>query len=755
MNRSPRRIVLLFLLGWALAAGGLFLWSLSLPAPLEKMTDWASSPVLLDRQGEIFSVFLSEDSEWCIPIPLSRMGKWIPLVSVDVEDRRFWRHPGADLLAIFRALRQNIQAGRIVSGASTITSQLVRLAVPRPRTPGTKIREFLAAMKAERHLSKERILELYLNRAPFGGNTRGVEAAARIYFSKAAADISLGEATLLVGMLRGPALFRPDRNPEAAKARRDSILASMAARGIITGEDYGLAIAERLPAQRGALPAKAYHFALLALGDRRQGGTARTTLDGKLQGILERTLSFALASLPREITAAGAVMENSSGDVLAYVGNARLGSGGEGSWVDCARRPRSPGSALKPFAYLAAFERGFLNPGSLLADTPLAFSGQAPRNFDMTYRGPVSARTALADSLNVPAVRVLRAAGAETVLDLLRNAGFRTLSGETAYYGDSLILGGCEVTVLQALEAYGSLAGLGIRRTPRFLAQDAFTAQRIASAPASFLIAEILKDTRRLLPLHGRRIERDEGWFAFKTGTSYGFRDAWTAAFSPAHTAVIWMGDPTGKPHAELVGLSAAVPPLLELFRHLPPSSWYAPPEGVTKRTICSLSGQPPAPACPSSRQEYAIGGISSTTPCSLHVFRDGLPRVIWPSELEEFALRRAFEIRTEDRLSIASPLPGSRYFLAPLGGEQRVALRAEGAKPPVYWFVSGEYAGRQERTDPIFWTLKKGKHTISMVDSTGRTASSAVTVEAISEGQDGNGPSGPENPSLLLMPGD
>jgi len=735
----------------ALLAGGAFLFLASLPYSEDTITRWPTSPVLLDRKGGVFAVFLSGDSEWSIPVPLGAMGKWLPLVAVEVEDRRFRDHGGIDWAALLRATVQNARAGRVVSGASTITSQLVRLSEPRQRTVKTKILEFTAAVKTERHFSKDRILELYLNRAPFGGNIRGVEAAARIYFSKSAAEVSLAEAALLVGMLRGPSVYRPDRNPEAAVARRNSILASLADRGVITPEQLRQALAEKLPPSRGSLPARAWHFALAALGDRKEGGTIRTTLESSVQALLERTLASALSSMPPEVTAAGIVLDNDTGDILAYSGNGRLGSGLPGSWVDCARSPRSPGSALKPFAYLAAFDRGILTPSSLLADTPLAFSGQAPRNFDLTYRGPVTARTALADSLNVPAVRVLRAAGPELVLDLLRNAGFRSLVYPTGHYGDSLILGGCEVTLLQMAEGYGVLATLGVHRRPRFLDGEGLPERRILPEAAPFLVADILKDTGRLLPVHGRRIEHRRDWFAFKTGTSYGYRDAWTAAYNPRHTVVVWMGDPSGAPHPELVGLSAAAPAIVEVLRALPASDWYEPPAGVESRTVCTLSGAPPSPACPSTRTEYAIAGISSTTPCTMHVIRNGSPAERWPAELEEFALRRSLEFETGRTVSIVSPLPGSRYFLTPLGGEQKTALKAEGAVPPVYWFVGGTFAGRQEGSIPLFWRLRKGRHTVSLVDSRGRTASSWVIVEAIEKGPEQRpGPS-----PLLLTPVD
>lgn len=746
-----RRAATVFALALTILAAGSLLAFHLLPYSPETVAKWATSPVLLDRTGEVFAVFLSEESEWSIPVPLDRMGRWLPLAATEVEDRRFYRHGGVDWAAIGRAAFQNMAAGRVVSGASTITSQLIRLSHPRERTVKTKLLEFASAIKTEKHFSKEKILELYLNRAPFGGNIRGVEAAARIYFSKSAHEVSLAEAALLVGMLKGPSVYRPDRNPERALARRNAILTDLAARGVITDEQLKMGMEEKLPSERGALPARAWHFALSALGDGKGGGEIRTTLDPAIQAALEQSLASGLDSMSGQITASGLVMDSRSGEILAYVGNARLGSGLPGSWVDCGRSPRSPGSALKPFAYLAAFERGIITPASLLADTPLAFSGAAPRNFDLTYRGPVSTRTALADSLNVPAVRVLRAAGQEYVLDLLRNCGFRFLSKPTDHYGDSLILGGCEVSVLQMAEAYSVLANHGIRNTPWFLAGEAPSGRRIVQEGSPFLVADILKDTGRLLPVHRGRIDGSRDWFAFKTGTSYGYRDAWTAAYNPRFTVIVWMGDPEGRPHPELVGLSAAAPAVVEMLRKLPSAGWYEPPPGTEMREVCSLSGAPPSPACLSTRKDYALEGISSPTPCAMHTIREGERIVQWPAELEEFALRRSLEVDMRGEISIVSPLPGSKYFLTPFGGEQRTALRAEGAVPPVYWFIGGAFAGKQEGRDPLFRTLAKGRYTISLVDSRGKTASSWVLVEAIEKRPEDN----PGLPALTLTPGD
>jgi membrane carboxypeptidase/penicillin-binding protein PbpC len=449
-----------------------------------------------DRDGRLLHVSLSEDGEWLVPETLAGAGKWLPLVAVSIEDRRFRSHPGVDPLAIARALAQNAAGLRTVSGASTVTQQLVRLAEPRPRNLLSKYLEFWKALKLERALSKDEILELYLNRAPFGGNLRGAGAAARAYFGKRPADLSLGEATLLVAILRGPSLYRPDRHPERARERRDFLLGLLLERGVISREEHSAARLERVPGARLPLPRENPLLAawLLAPGGydaeggdgavrpaagspfpapgsavpaagRPAGGRRwrwgapgfrglAAALDSPLQLELESRLARALAPFPPEVTGAGAILDNASGEVLAYVGNARPG-GPHGS-VDCARARRSPGSALKPFLFLRAFAGGDLHPASLLADTPAGFAGLSPRNFDRGHRGPVTARRALADSLNVPAVRVLRRVGTAETLRTLTSLGFSIPA--RGDYGDSLILGGVEVTLMELLRAYGTLA---------------------------------------------------------------------------------------------------------------------------------------------------------------------------------------------------------------------------------------------------------------------------------------------------------
>jgi penicillin-binding protein 1C len=695
------------------------------------------------------------------------MGEWLPKVLVTVEDKRFYSHGGVDFLALGRALYQNLRQGRVVSGASTITSQLVRLSRPRPRTFRAKILEFAGAWKLERSLSKDRILEIYLNRAPFGGPIRGVEAASLLYFGKRAKELSLGEAALLVGLLKGPTLYRPDKNPEGAQKRRRQIIARVADRTGFPPDLTALALEEPLPAFRAAMPGKVRHFADLAFKTLPpEGGRVRSSLDMDVQELLRRSLAEQLESAGEEVTAAGIVAENATGRILAYVGNARFDPAEDRQWVDCALAPRSPGSALKPFLYLAAMEEGHIIPASLLADTPLRLGGEAPRNFDRMYRGPVRASTALAASLNAPAVRVLRLIGLRDALERLRQAGFSRLNRPEADYGDSLALGAGEVTLLELTRAYVALANGGadrplLLRQPRSSPSPAFPAaaslpaglasaaeqiryaqsgelpptRQIHSAAAAFLITDILQDPARLPFLAQINRTQENIPVAFKTGTSFGLRDAWTAAYCPAYTVAVWFGKAEGGADSRILGLSLAAPAAIRVLRalaaDLPPASLRPdPPPSLARTQVCALSGKAPSAFCPATRLEWHIPAVWRTLPCDMHLKRGGATVVAWPPELEDYARKR---LAREDRSRsafILSPLSGSAYLLTPGGGAQPLPLRAEGVAYPVHWFLEGEYLGEQPREDkPLYWIPRAGRHALSLLDGQDRTASSLVEV--------------------------
>ncbi|MBQ8091643.1 MAG: transglycosylase domain-containing protein, partial [Pyramidobacter sp.] len=423
-------------------------------APIEsRLSAWPRSTAVRDRKGALLSVTLSEDGEFCLPVLLSDMGRWMPLAVVEVEDRRFWSHGGVDWISLTRAAFGNVFSRKGRTGASTITSQLIRICWPAERNVRTKLREFAQARALEKRHSKEELLTTYLNIIPLGSNLRGVEAASLAWFGRSARDLTIAQAALLAVMVKGPTAYRPDLHPKAALARRNWAISLMERRGRISAEQARLARAEPLPVSRRALPAEEWVFCTKAASLTPERDIT-STLDRAMQKTLRGALLDALADFDSSVTASGVLIENDTGAVRAYIPNARRGQkGAPAEWVDCASALRSPGSALKPFAYALAFEDGTLSPASLMADTPLTLSGRAPRNFDRLYRGPVSAANALVDSLNVPAVRILRREGGERLLQKLRLLGFSSLTQSAVHYGDSLVLGGCEVSPLQLATA--------------------------------------------------------------------------------------------------------------------------------------------------------------------------------------------------------------------------------------------------------------------------------------------------------------
>ena len=758
--------------------------------PLEKVVNFTSSPVLFDKDGTIIHARLSSDEEWCMPIPLEEMGYWLPKILVEIEDKRFFKHGGVDFIALARASLQNIQSQRIVSGASTITSQLVRLSIPRQRTFTTKIWEFFGAWHLENHLAKNDILELYLNRAPFGGNIRGVEAASRMYFGKRAKELSLGEASLLIGLLKGPTLYRPDRNPKAALKRRQNIIKQVALSENFPQDLTSLALEEELPIHKPAMPTSAWHFADMAFEQlarwqgQKKGGNFFSTLDTSIQMLIENTLKTKLMGEIPEITAAAIVIENQTGSIIAYVGNARFNLKLGKEWVDCARAARSPGSTLKPFVYLAGLETGQIVPATMLADTPLYLDGEAPRNFDRTYRGPVTAERALVDSINVPAVRVFRMIGMHAMQSRFRMAGFTLLDRVDANHGDSLVLGAGEVTLLELARAHTTLANMGIDNklavSPWQLASsnkvlantnnksldnseniDATGAnwlnsppavpvniqKRIYTAEACFLLAEMLNDTSRL-PVIDQILQQNKAQpIAFKTGTSYGLRDAWSVAYNPDYTVAVWFGRADGGANQNLVGISMAAPVSIEILKNLSvrqqtatdthetQRSWYTTPQGVAKKEVCTLSGMEPSAFCPSTKISWYIPKVWRTVPCSLHQMQDGNIKVVWPPELESFQHKRFTGEDLSRQLFIASPLPDAKYLLLPGVPTPVLALKVEGATYPVHWYSNGIYLGEQKNTDiPMLFNVTKGKHEIAVLDAKSRTGRRILQAESVQD---------------------
>lgn len=706
------------------------------PFPEEKLARLPASVVLTDRNGEPLRVRLAAGGFDCRPGYEPLPEHWIAKAMVAAEDRRFWSHPGVDVLALARALGQNLFFGRRISGASTLSTQVIRLVEPRPRTVVTKVIEAVRALQLERRLGKREILAHYLNRAPFGGNLVGIEAAARRYFGKGAAQLSLAEAALLAGLPQSPSRLRPDRHPERAKQRQAYVLERMAACGLITAQEREEALAQTLQPRLGKYPFRAPHFCDWVGVPARAAAdaTVRTTLDGDMQrqaeGILRRHL--------REGEAKGGavvVLDVKTGGVRVLVGSPDYFAARRAGQVNGAVAPRAAGSTLKPFAYALAIDRGLVTPATVLTDVPLRFRDFDPRNFASNFRGLVSVRDALVLSLNLPAIDVERRAGQERFHATLRDLGLATISKPAAHYGLGLVLGNAEVRLLDLANAYACLARGGGWAPARFVENETPPVPKpIFSPEACWLIADMLSGEERAMDTTGHAADVRLPPMAWKTGTSAGLRDAWTIAWNPEYVIGVWVGNPDGSAADELVGRKTATPIAWELFRQLYPDNEgprFARPAGVEPREVCAASGCVPGPHCTHRIEDWSLAKVSRHETCPVH--RAG-EEAAWPAAVASFLARRAAPAAAEEpaaAVRILVPARGSTYRWMPEldVDAQRLALEAasDRAGEALHWFVDDRPVGQSRAGTPLFWPLERGTHQI--VCSTVRGLSDRVEI--------------------------
>ena len=555
-------------------------WALSLgPLPLAPARE--VSTTIVDRNGKLLRAYAMADGRWRLPVD-AKTGVdpgYLKLL-LAYEDRRFRRHGGVDPLALGRAGLQLVTRGHIVSGGSTITMQLARLIEPRrERSVYAKLRQMVRALEIERQMSKDQILDLYLAMAPFGGNLEGIRAASIAYFGKEPKRLSLAESALLVALPQSPETRRLDRYPEAARAARDRVLDRMVEDGQISGEDAIGAKLVPVPRLRKPMPILAPHSADQAMASVKDTAVITLTLDGGLQKVLEALARDRAVALGPTISIAIMVVDNASGDVLARVGSPDYFDDRRAGQVDMTRAVRSPGSTLKPFIYGLAFEDGFVHPESLIDDRPIRFGSYAPENFDMTFQGTVPVRKALQMSLNVPAIALLDRVGASRLSSRLKQAGANLVLPKDEAPGLAMGLGGVGITLQDLVQLYCGLARLG--NTPPLreivnLGGNTRDSLRLLDQVAAWQVGNVLIGTPP--PENGvhNRI-------AFKTGTSYGYRDAWSIGFDGRITIGVWVGRPDGAPAPGIVGRTAAAPILFDAFARTGklPAPLPKPPRGT------------------------------------------------------------------------------------------------------------------------------------------------------------------------------
>ncbi len=650
----------------------------------------AYSTLVVDRGGKLLRPFITLDGYWRLPVSSAEVDPRFLAMLVAYEDKRFHAHSGVDPRALARAAWQALTNGRIVSGGSTLTMQVARLLEPRPqRSLADKLAEMIRALQIEQRLTKTEILDLYLALAPYGGNIEGTRAASLAYFGKEPKRLSTAEAALLVALPQAPEWRRPDRHPQRAEAARNRVIARLAGQGLVNADQAQAASAEAAPKGRLAFPMLAAHVAERLARQAPPGSVQQTSIDRGLQSALETLARERAIAIGSGVAAAILVADNRTGEVRAHVGGTGYFDQVRAGQMDLASALRSPGSTLKPFIYGLAFEDGVVHPETLIDDRAIRYGAYAPENFDDSFHGTVTVRTALQQSLNVPALQVLNAVGPGRLAARLGNAGVRLVLPENAGPGLAVGLGGAGVRLTDLAALYVALARGGEpvslswhideRRAPKPL-------RRLLEPAASWMIGDVLKGAPTPQNALG-------GQIAFKTGTSYGYRDAWAVGYDGANTIAVWVGRPDGAAVPGVVGRLAAAPILFEAFQRLGPAR------------------QPLGPA--------PVGTVIARTaelPAALQRFRPGgLPQI-------------ASQARGDSPPAIAFPPDGARIEL---GSDPAVSLKVHGGTPPFTWLADGVPITTQEFRRDTFWDAAlKGFARLSVIDAKGQTATARVRVE-------------------------
>jgi penicillin-binding protein 1C len=692
MTRLRVALLVASLSSMAALAGMYWIASLG-PAPDGKALEFSSG--VLDRDGRLLRAYATPEGRWRLPARIADVDPRLFEVLFAYEDKRFRSHRGVDPLALTRAAFQLTTSGRILSGGSTLTMQVARLLEPRGgRSFVAKLRQIVRAVEIERALTKDEVLSLYLDLAPYGGNIEGVRAASLAYFGKEPRRLSLGEAALLVALPQAPESRRPDRFAEVARSARNRVLDRFAALGTVPADEIALAKAEPVPAARHAMPMLAPHAANRAVAEAPPGSEIRLTIDADLQKNLEelareRSRALAVAHGP-DVSLAILVVDNATGVVAARVGSPDYFDVRRAGEIDMTQALRSPGSTLKPFIYGIGFEDGFIHPETLIDDQPVRYGAYAPQNFDFTFQGTVTVRKALQLSLNVPALAVLDRVGASRLATRLAQAGASLVLPEGEAPGLAMGLGGFGIRLTDLVMLYAGVARLGTalpvseeieRRSPITDKE----AKRLMDPVAAWYVANTLIGTAP--PENGT-----PGRIAFKTGTSYGYRDAWSVGFDGKHTIGVWVGRPDGAPVPGLIGRSAAAPILFDAFARLgaPPVALPRAPEGALLTTTAKL---------PPPLKRFSPSGQPGD---------DG-----------------------QAKLHILFPPDGARLELSRSDGKaDPVPLKIAGAVAPVTVLVNGTPVAPRPH-GPLFFSLDgAGFARVTVIDGSGAADSVVVRAE-------------------------
>ena len=745
------------------------------------------SPVVLAADSTMLHAFLSRDDKWRLYTDLRDITPDLRRAILQKEDRYFYYHPGINPVALIRAAVKNSTTGRRTSGASTITMQTVRLLEPRPRTYASKAIELMRALQLEIHCSKAEILQLYLNLIPYGSNIEGLKSASWLYFGKSPTLLSLAEITTLTIIPNRPSSLRLGQNNAYIVRERNRFLERYRKQNAFPAATIDDAIAEPLTARRRAAPALAPHASRKLRAENPDSPVIYSTLQPAMQAAAGQLVSNYVNRV-RAIgiqNAAVVVVDNQTLNILAYVGSADFGNVQDGGQVDGVQAVRSPGSALKPLLYGLAFDVGLITPKSRLNDVPTNFGGYEPENYDRQFNGPVSAEFALANSLNIPAVNLLREISPSAMVSVLEKAGFATIKKQKKALGLSLVLGGCGVTLDEMTRLYAGLANGGKVGKLNLVQQSDYesgkqSTSQLLSPEATFLVTNTLRQlVRPDLPnnfdnsYHLPRI-------AWKTGTSYGRRDAWSIGYNQRFTIGVWLGNFSGVGVPALSGANTATPLLFQLFNTLDyngPNAWFRPPAGLAKRPVCPASGDVPGEFCTGRAVDYQIMGVSATRRCQHRkvVFTNAAGTMAYcphclPNTADVFRtasvspepVRRTYPNLAPELIAyyetqhipyekipphnpaceqipatggpvIISPNNGSEYFVdARQPASLQLACQANNDVQTVYWYLNDRLYRKSKPAEGLFVTLRPGRYKISCADDRGRSSDIIIRVASL-----------------------
>lgn len=671
----------------ALTAIALTILDRLLPPDLSRLQQ--VSRVVLAADGTLLRASTAGDGVWRLPAEANAVTADYRTLLLAFEDKRFGQHWGVDPLAMARALGQWLWFGRPVSGGSTLTMQLARLLEPRPRTLAAKAVEMLRALQLQARLGDDGVLAAYLTLAPYGGNLEGVRAAALAYFGKTPDALTLGEAALLVALPQSPERLRPDRAPQAARLARDKVLDRAVAADQLAADRAAEAKSEPIPTHRRALPFTAPHLTGRLLASLPTQQRITTTLDARLQDTLERVSHDYLNRLEPKANLAVLVIHAQQRHLLAHIGSADFFTAERQGQIDLTQAVRSPGSALKPFIYGLALDDGTLHPATLITDRPTNFNGYAPANFNQAHAGDVTVREALQRSLNIPAVAALERVGPARLVSRLRDAGAPLRFDGPP--GLALALGGAGLTLTELTGLYLALANGGQAAPPSILANSPAVAPHTLLSPlAAWYVTDILAGAPPPEAVAARAFTPSRGRIAYKTGTSYGFRDAWAVGYTATHVVGVWVGRPDGTPSPGRMGREAAAPLLWRIFDLLP-------------QPAQDVAANPPAGMLPDRLVPPALTRLRPLQPAPQKRLTDPAPRIDFPGHGTTLAV------------NLDEPL----------------RLAAAGGTRPLTWLIDGRPVGRSTMRRIFDWQPDgPGLVTITVLDANGRADSVEVWLE-------------------------